>query len=61
MVQKVSIRSWVRDSALPWDDWKTLLLPFLDQGRIRQRKEKGGLLFSSAVPKIQWNSNPHCP
>ena len=28
---------------------------------IRQRKERDGLRLSSAMPKIQWNSNPHCP
>ena len=28
---------------------------------IRQRKERDGLRLSSAVPKIQWDSNPHCP
>ena len=34
---------------------------FFELGRIRQRKERDGLLLSSAVPKIQWDSNPHCP
>ena len=24
-------------------------------------KERDGLRFSSAVPKMQWDSNPHCP
>ena len=36
-------------------------IPFLNKGRIRQRKERDGLHLSSAVPKIQWDSNPHCP
>ena len=36
-------------------------VPFLNWGRIRQRKEREGLRLSSAVPKIQWDSNPHCP
>ena len=36
-------------------------VPFSNQGRIRQRKERDGLCLSSAVPKIQWDSNPHCP
>ena len=31
------------------------------QGRIGQRKERDGLRLSSAVPKIQWVSNPHSP
>ena len=29
---------------------------FFEQG-----KERDGLRLSSAVPKIQWDSNPHCP
>ena len=31
--------------------------PFSNKGRIRQRKERGGLRLSSAVPKIQRDSN----
>ena len=27
----------------------------------RQGKERDELCFSSAVPKIQWDSHPHCP
>ena len=34
---------------------------FSNKGRIRQRKERNGLRLSFAVPKIQWDSNPHCP
>ena len=34
---------------------------FSNKGRIRQRKERDGLHLSSAVPKIQWDSNPHFP
>ena len=34
---------------------------FSNLGRIRQRKERDGLLLSSGVPKIKWDSNPHCP
>ena len=34
---------------------------FMNQGRLRQQKERDGLRLSSAVPKIQWDSNPHCP
>ena len=30
-------------------------------GKIRQRKKRDGLRLSLAVPKIQWNSIPHCP
>ena len=33
---------------------------FSIQGRIRQRKERDWLRLSSAVPKIQWDSIPHC-
>ena len=34
---------------------------FFELGKDRQRKERDGLRLSSAVPKIQWDSNPHCP
>ena len=34
---------------------------FFELGRIRQRKERDGLRLSSAVPKIQWDSNPNSP
>ena len=34
---------------------------FSNLGRIRQRKERDGLHLSTAVPKIQWASNPDCP
>ena len=34
---------------------------FSDKGKIRQRKERDGLRLSSAVSKIQWDSNPDCP
>ena len=27
---------------------------------MRQQQERDGLCLSSAVPKIQWDSNPHC-
>ena len=33
---------------------------FLELGKDK-RKERDGLRLSSAVPKIQWDSNPHCP
>ena len=36
-------------------------VPFSNKGRIRQRKEKDVLYLSSAVPKIQWDSNPTAP
>ena len=32
-------------------------VPFSNQGRLRQRKERDGLRLSSAVSKIQWDSN----
>ena len=31
------------------------------KGKERQQKERDGLRLSWAVPKIQWDSNPHCP
>ena len=40
----------------PSSEW----VSFLNQGRIRQPK-RDGLRLSSAVLKIQWDSNPHCP
>ena len=61
--RKALVRGW----ALPCDDWKTLCqpsskwVPFSNQGRIRQRKERDGLRLSSPVPKIQQVSNPHSP
>ena len=33
-------------------------LSFSNKGQIRQRKERDRLSFSSAVSKIQWDSNP---
>ena len=36
-------------------------VPISIQGRIMQRKERYVLLLSSAVPKIQWESNPTDP
>ena len=36
-------------------------LHFSNKGRIRQRKERDGLRLSSAVPKMQWDFNPHSP
>ena len=35
-------------------------VPFSNYGRLRQQKDSDGLSLSSAVPKIQWDSNPHC-
>ena len=65
MVQKVAIWSGVRDWALPCDNWKNSLsskcVPFSNQERIKQGKERAGLGLSSAVPKIQWDSNSNCP
>ena len=34
---------------------------FFELGKDKAAKVKDGLCLSSAVPKIQWNSNPHCP
>ena len=36
-------------------------VPFSNQGRIKQRKERDDLRLSSAVPKIQWDCVPYCP
>ena len=36
-------------------------VPFSNQRRIRQQKERDGLHLSIAMPKIQYDSNPHCP
>ena len=60
--QVLAVQGW----ALSFDDWKTLstssiLVPFSNSGRIRQRNEMDGLRLSSVVPKIQCDSNPHCP
>ena len=44
-------------SVEPSSEW----VPFSNEGRLRQRKERDGLRLSSAVPKIQWDSNPNCP
>ena len=41
---------------LPSSKW----VPVSNQGRMRQLKERDGLRLSSAVPKIQWDSNPRC-
>ena len=41
----------------PSSEW----VPFSNQGRLRQQKERDGLRFTSAVAKIQWDSNPNCP
>ena len=37
------------------------LVPFSNQGRIRQRKEKDGPRLSFAVSKMQWGSYPPLP
>ena len=67
MVQKVAIGGSLRlgfamqrlETSLcqPSSKW----IPFSNLGRIRQQKEKDGRRLSSAVPKIQWESNPHHP
>ena len=36
-------------------------VPFSNKGRLRQRKEGNRLRLSSAVPMIQWDSNPPLP
>ena len=68
MVQKVAGRSRVRGWALPFENWKTLSVNpavngylFFNSGRIRLQKERDGLCLSSAMPKIQWDSNPPLP
>ena len=63
MVQKVTIKLEFKAGLChaatgklcqPSSKW----VPYSNKGRIRQRKERNGLHFSSAVPKIQWDSNP---
>ena len=34
---------------------------FFELGKDKAAKGEDGLRLSSAVPKIQWDSNPHCP
>ena len=34
---------------------------FFELGKDKAGKERDGLRLSSAMPKIQWDSNPHCP
>ena len=36
-------------------------IPFSNQGRIRQQKERDGFCLLSDVLKIQWDCNLHCP
>ena len=33
---------------------------FFELGKAKGAKEEGRLRLSSALPKIQWDSNPHC-
>ena len=47
--------------AMPTLSTSSIWVPFSNQGRIKQRKERDGVRLSSAVPKIQWDSNPDCP
>ena len=66
MMQKVAVRREfeaglrhrpVNSRCQPSTKW----LPFSNCGKIRQRKERAGLRLSSAVPKIQWDSNTTAP
>ena len=34
---------------------------FFELGKDKERQEKDGLLLTSTVPKIQWDSNPTTP
>ena len=66
MVQKVAVsrefEAWLRHAATgKLCQTSRKWVPFSNKGRLRQRKERDGLHLSSAVPKIQWDSNPHCP
>ena len=63
MVQKVSVKDEFEAGlrhgmtgklCLPSSKW----VSYSNWGRIRQRKEMDGLPLSSAMPKIQWDSNP---
>ena len=44
--------------ALPCDHWKTLSVNPAINGYLFRIRE---VHLSSAVPKIQWDSNTHCP
>ena len=65
MVQKVAVsrefEARLRHAATGKTQPSRKWVPFSNWGRIRQRKERDGLHLSSAVPKIQSDSNPHCP
>ena len=52
-----AIRRLENSLCQPSSQW----VPISNLGRIRQRKERDGLRLASAVPKTQWDSNPHCP
>ena len=65
MVQKVAVKNefkaGLRHAATgklcqPSSKW----VPF-SLGKDKRVKEEGWAPLSSAVPKIQWDTNPHCP
>ena len=57
----------VRGSAAPCGTGKLSLSTqqkmgtFFELEKDKAAKERDGFRLSSAVPKIQWDSNPHCP
>ena len=66
MIQKVASRSCVRGWVSPFNDLKTLSLStggkwihIFESGKAKAARD--GLRFSSAVRKIQWDSNPQIP
>ena len=56
MSSRLGFAMWRLENSVcqPSSKW----VPFLNAGKIRQGKERDGLCLSSAVPKIQWDSNP---
>ena len=66
MVQKVAETS-LEQTRASLANWKTLCqpsskwVPFSNQRKLKQQKERGGLRLPSAVAKIQWTSSPIAP
>ena len=43
-------------------DWKTQEMgTFFELGKAKAAEGEGWVRLSSTVPKIQWDSSPHCP
>ena len=61
MMQKVAIRLRVRGWASPFCQPSNEWVPFFELGKAKAAKGGGWVRLSPAMPKIQWDSNPHCP